>query len=131
MLHLRNSLVIVPAKEDMRAEYCPSTLLVDGCPMELGPGAFEFFDENINRYVCHYYLNPQTLMSKIIVFIGISLPRLPSSTYSPSPISAVSRLVMSPLSISVTTFCGNLRKNPSFSQCSHPCTRVISFSHCS
>ena len=62
LLHFRNSLVIVPAKEDMRAEYCPLTLLVDGCPMELGPGAFEFFDKKINKYVCRNYLNPQTLM---------------------------------------------------------------------
>lgn len=53
LLHLRESLVIVPAKEDMRAEYCPSVLLVDGCPMELGPGVFDLFDEIINRSLHH------------------------------------------------------------------------------
>ena len=44
----------------MRAEYCPSVLLVDGCPMELGPGAFEFFDDNTNRYVCHLFYSSKT-----------------------------------------------------------------------
>ena len=57
----REPLVIVPAKVDMRAEYCPSALLVDGCPMELGSGAFEFFDEDINRSV-RYSLIPQKLI---------------------------------------------------------------------
>ncbi|KAF8800471.1 hypothetical protein BYT27DRAFT_7313649 [Phlegmacium glaucopus] len=41
--------LIVPAKVDLRAEYCPSGFLVDSCPMELGSGAFEYFDEIINR----------------------------------------------------------------------------------
>lgn len=36
---------------DMRAEFCPSALLVDGCPVELSQGALEFFDENASRYV--------------------------------------------------------------------------------
>ena len=36
---------------DMRAEYHPSALLVDGCPVELSQGALEFFDEDASRYV--------------------------------------------------------------------------------
>lgn len=35
----------------MRAEYCPSSLLVDGCPVELSQGALDFFDDNASRYV--------------------------------------------------------------------------------
>ena len=35
----------------MRAEYCPSALLVDGCPVELSEGALEYFDEVASRYV--------------------------------------------------------------------------------
>jgi hypothetical protein len=36
---------------DMRAEYCPSSLLVNGCLVELSHGALEFFDHNASRYV--------------------------------------------------------------------------------
>lgn len=35
----------------MRAEYCPSGLLVDGCPVELSQGALEYFDDDASRYV--------------------------------------------------------------------------------
>lgn len=35
----------------MRAECCPSALLVDGCPVELSQGALDYFDENATRYV--------------------------------------------------------------------------------
>lgn len=45
------ALTIVPVKTDMRAEYCPSGLLVDGCPVELSQGALEYFDEHASRYV--------------------------------------------------------------------------------
>lgn len=45
---------IVPVKMDMRAEYCPSALMVDGCPVELSRGALEYFDENATRYVSRY-----------------------------------------------------------------------------
>ena len=36
---------------DMRAEYCPSALMVDGCPVELSQGVLEFFDDDASRYV--------------------------------------------------------------------------------
>lgn len=65
------------------------------------------------------------------MYIGISLPRLPSSTYSLLPTSAVSWSVMSLSTISVTMSCGNLQKSLSFSRCSRPCTHAISFSRCS
>jgi hypothetical protein len=45
-------LEIVPAKVNLRAEYCPSALLVDDSPVVLGPGVFEFFDEDIIMFVC-------------------------------------------------------------------------------
>ena len=50
-LFFSDPFAIVPAKMDMRAEYCPSALLVEGCPVELSQGALEFFDENASRYV--------------------------------------------------------------------------------
>lgn len=61
ILLLSDPFTIVPAKMDMRAEYCPSALLVDGCPVELSEGALEYFDENVGRYETSSLIS-QTLM---------------------------------------------------------------------
>ena len=46
-----DTFTIVPVKMDMRAEYCPSALMVNGCLVELSQGALEFFDDDASRYV--------------------------------------------------------------------------------
>ena len=95
--------------------------------MELGPGVFEFFDENVNRYVC-CLLFLKGSYKQSLYFLGVSILPSPSSTFNPLPISAVLRLMTSLLTISAMMSFGKAQKNLSSSLCSRPCIPATSSS---
>ena len=83
---------------DLRAEYCPSSLLVDGCPVELSQGALEYFEENASRYVAML-----SLISRILMLVPfIKFPRNINSAISFNqlhPFANVSAITVSDVSV--------------------------------
>lgn len=129
LLCFSDPFTIVPAKMDLRAEYCPSALLVDGCPVELSAGALEYFDENTRRYVVLLSPISRIVMRPHFNLPGTSIPPSPSLSSFLSPTLALLQLLMSPLTTSVMMCFGMAPTSLLFFRCLHPFMPQILSNH--